>query len=372
MCSKYAVIIITWALLFLYVANVALSRKLLIDNYDPTKVKWSIVVQSCNEAFAFEKRYANFFIRTSAHDSLAFDSKSGGADGSVLLTEDELSRPENTYDQFTYKLSPIAKKIADRTRASVADVIAVCGAVAVEYLGGPNIFKINTPTPFYVGRTDTNVPNPHKQLAKASLNTTQFASFAQDKGLTLQEMTALMGSHVLIDDQNCKNNDDTECDPTTERCDRIKMFSWSNLYYKDVCTMPTQIYMHAIETVENITKAQQKKNAMCRYTSQKLKGEQVTEVLADLGPVDTIRTGYQNVIVETKEHPVWPYTINDAYLGNACQNKTLLPQETDLAIASHMKTFATNSVLWNSIYAEAYKKMISLRAVWSNKIQIPL
>lgn len=352
----------------------------IIDDYDPSKVNWNLVVQSCNEAFAFEKRYANFFIRTSAHDSLAFDTKRGGADGSVLLSKDELSRPENTYDKFTHTLSPVAKKISLKTGSSIADIIAVCGAVAVKYLGGPNIFEINTTTPFYVGRTDTKVANPHKQLAKASLNTTEFADFAQIKGLSLKEMTALMGSHVLIDDQNCKNNDGTECDPMTERCDRIKMFTWSNAYYRDVCTIPTTIYMPAIEAPENITRAQKKKNAMCRYTSTKLKANEVADAVIDavdiLGPEDQITNklpnGYQNVVIASKDRPVWPYTVNDAYLGKACQNKKVQPQETDGLIGSHMKEFAGNGASWNTVYAEAYKKMISLRAVWSKKIEIPL
>jgi hypothetical protein len=393
MCTKNIILVITWVIVLLFAYKVS-ARKLLvdikiydpvdnykiIDKYDPSKVDWKSVVNHCNEAFAFEKRYASFFIRTSAHDSLSFDSKRGGADGSVLLSKDEISRPENKYDKFTHTLSPIAKKISLKTGSSIGDIIAVCGAVAVKYLGGPNIFDINTTTPFYVGRTDTKVGNPHNQLAKASINTTQFADFAQVKGLSLKEMTALMGSHVLIDDQNCKNNDGTECNPLTDRCDRIKMFTWSNAYYKDVCTIPTTIYMPAIEVPENITREQKKKNAMCRYTSTKLKEDEGADALAEaddiFGPEDQITNqlpkGYQNVVIASKDRPVWPYTVNDAYLGKACQNKKVQPQTTDGFISSHMKEFANNAVSWNTIYAEAYKKMISLRAVWSNQLVIPL
>lgn len=375
MC-KYAVIIITFAAVVFYLPLrcFASSRNFVVnEEYDPIKVNWTSVVQSCNEAFAIEKRYANFFIRASAHDSLAINSKYGGADGSVLITKDEVGRPENKQDKFAYTLAPIAMNITNITGASVADVIAVCGAVAVEYLGGPNIFKINTSTLFYVGRKDSNVPNPHNEIAKGNIDTDGFAEFAKSKGLDLKEMVALMGSHILIDDHNCKNNDGTICDPTVERCDKLTMFTWSNLYYKDVCNAKTQIYLPATETIEWLTREDKKKIALCKYSSVKNQEAEVADVMMEEEQLNGYTSTFANVLEgcgsKCKPKPTWSYTINDAYLGKSCQNRK---SKTDRMISDYMKEFAADTTSWNAVYAEAYKKMISLRAVWMNKIEIPL
>lgn len=376
MCVKYTVILITWVIAFyLPIRCIATSRNFIInEDYEPLKVNWTSVVQSCNDAFTVEKRYANFFIRASAHDSLAFNHKEGGADGSVVLTKDEISRPENKQDKFIYTLAPIAINISNTTGASVADVIAVCGAVAVEFLGGPNLFKINTTTPFYVGRKDSTKPNPHHEIAKGNIDTGCFAKFAAEKGLNLKEMIALMGSHVLIDDHNCKNNDGTVCDPTIEKCDKITMFSWSNLYYKDLCGVKTIIRVPATETIEVLTKEQKRRNALCKYTSQKFKEGEEADILREDEQLDGFTTTYANVLESCgsgcKPTPTWSYTTNDAYLGKACQN-TNPTTPHDKLIGVYMREFANDPMSWNEVYAEAYKKMISLRANWSDKVEIP-
>lgn len=377
MCTKYTVILITWVIAFyLPYRCIATSRNFIVnESYEPTKVNWTGVVQSCNDAFSVEKRYANFFIRASAHDSLSFNHKSGGADGSLLLTKDEITRPENKQDKFVYTLAPIAKNISNTTGASVADVIAVCGAVAVEFLGGPNLFKINNTTPFFVGRKDSITPNPHNELAKGNIDTGCFAKFAAEKGLSLKEMIALMGSHVLIDDHNCKNNDGTVCDPTVENCDKITMFSWSNIYYKDLCNQKTTISVPATEAIEVLTRDQKRKNALCKYTSQKFREAEEADIMQEEEQLNGFTTTYANVLVGCgsgcKPTPTWSYTTNDAYLGKTCQDKKPATPH-DKFIGEYMREFADNPVSWNEVYAEAYKKMISLRANWSNKVEIPL
>ncbi len=374
MLNKYSVSILTWTCFGSIIIN-TFSRKSLMNVYNPTNVNWKLVVKYCNEAFTIEKRYANFFIRLAAHDALAFDTKYGGADGSVILSKDEVARPENKQDRFAHTLSPVAKNISSITDASVADVIAVCGAVAVEYLGGPNMFLINTTTPFFVGRQDVTIPNPHNQLAKGNIDTEDFALLVKTKGLSLKDMVALMGSHVLIDDHNCKNNDGTICDPTIENCDNITMFTWSNMYYKDVCSEETIINVPAIQTTEILTLEQKRKNALCKYTSQKMKKVEEADVIKEDEQLNNYKSTYANVLVECKTKckptPTWSYTTNDAYLGKTCQNKKQLSLSESL-ISKYMREFAENPTSWNQAYAEAYKNMISLRAVWSNKIEIPL
>ncbi len=60
----------------------------------------SQVVSLLRAVFKHEKRLANFFIRSAFHDSLAVDVSQcpgagcGGADSSLLLTLEELVRPE--------------------------------------------------------------------------------------------------------------------------------------------------------------------------------------------------------------------------------------------------------------------------------------
>ena len=55
---------------------------------------------TCRELFQYEKRLATFFIRASFHDSMAVDVSQcpgpncGGADASLLLSIEEMARPE--------------------------------------------------------------------------------------------------------------------------------------------------------------------------------------------------------------------------------------------------------------------------------------
>jgi hypothetical protein len=97
---------------------------------------------------------------------------------SLLLTKDELLRPENDYDRFSTITSRAMKKIASFEDASIADVLAVCGAVAIEVaskgrnkvlgVGGKNM---------RVGRLDSITPAPENQLLPGDAPTSDFAEF---------------------------------------------------------------------------------------------------------------------------------------------------------------------------------------------------
>jgi hypothetical protein len=96
------------------------------------------------------------------------------------LTKEELLRPENDYDKFSSITSRAMIKIASFEDASVADVLAVCGAVAIEVMsknrnkvlgvGGKNI---------RVGRLDSINPAPKNQLLPGDANAQDFAAFWQ-------------------------------------------------------------------------------------------------------------------------------------------------------------------------------------------------
>lgn len=345
-------------------------------SYDPTIVDWKSVIAGCRATCRYDKRLCNFYIRAAAHDSLSVSEGFGGADGSIFLTADEINRPENNYDSFSYLLSKNVLALAKRYNSSVADVVAVCGAVATEYQGGPTIITNDLAEPFLVGRFDKTVPNPNHALAPADLNTTGFANFAQNRNLTIEEMTALMGSHSLIDHTGCTRTNGTECDPNTESCTDLRMFRWSNVYYRDVCSPNIRINnppvrstlpLNTLNNLRTINK--------CKFTSPELRQRQVdlfdTEITTVMGVqnpealVIDLDTEMEHVSWFSKalDFRRWLYTVNDAWLGLACQKK-LQQTPTNIAIGNAMNVFKTSTVEWDRVYIRAYKKMVNVGASW--------
>jgi len=363
-------------------SNVTIQVKLPVwkpktTNYDPTIVDWKGVISGCRATCRYDKRLCNFYVRASAHDSLSVSEGFGGADGSLVLTADEIKRPENNYDSFTFLLSKNALALAKRYNSSVADIIAVCGAVATEYQGGPTIISNDPVQPFLVGRFDKIVPNPANTLAPANLNTSGFANFAESRNLTTEEMTALMGSHSLLDTKGCERTNGTQCDPTKEPCTDLRIYKWSNMYYRDVCSPKIRINDPPVRSTLPLKSLEfLKKQELCKFTSPELRQRGLdifdTEVVALFG-TKTPDAAVIDLDVE-EEHVSWfslgtvarqwMYTINDAWLGLACQNK--LPQtDYNNKIGNAMRSFRNNSAEWDRVYIRAYKKMINTGATWS-------
>ena len=350
------------------------------ERYDPKLVDWNGVISGCRAACRFDRRLCNFYIRAAAHDSLSISEGYGGADGSLILTQDELSRPENNYDSFSYILSKNVLSLAKKYNSSVADILAVCGAVSTEFLGGPTIISDNTQQPFMVGRFDKLMPNPGHSLAGANINTTGFSSFAKKRNLTVEEMTALLGSHSLIDHKACFKADGSECDPFKEKCDDVMMYKWSNIYYKDVCTPKIGIYEAGInDPLPLLNIGTLRKREMCKFTSPEFRQSALdvfnNDIVLETGDINilnqpdtivlTLDTIVTNVIwVVNNMVKEWMYTINDAYLGLACQGVNVNTQD-DVKIKNAMNLFKTNSKDWDIVYVRAYKKMINTGATWS-------
>jgi hypothetical protein len=345
-------------------------------SYDPTIVDWSSVIAGCRASCRFERRLCNFYVRAAAHDSFSISEGYGGADGSLLLTQDEIRRAENRYDDFSFILSKNALALAKRYNSSVADVIAVCGAVATEFLGGPKIVELNTDQPFLVGRFDKVVPNPVNQLAPANIDTLGFSNFAQKHNLSIDEMTALMGSHSLIDERGCERTNGNHCDPTLEPCLDLRMFRWSNKYFRDVCSPNVRINVPPRRSSFPLRTFQFLRNEeICKFTSAEFRKKATDEFEAE---IITLHAGVlpqpnDNVIeVENELEDVtwsglsigikpWIYTLHDAWMGNACSGK--LPNNPhNNAIKTSMNTFKDNSVTWDQTYIRAYKKMVNLGA----------
>lgn len=140
-------------------------------------------------------------IRYAFHDAATFSTKlptyapaSGGADGSLLLSPDEINRPDNAglHDYH----ATIGQKLASYQAAGypigAADLIQVAGALGVKACPGGQIGRV------LVGRTDTNISAPDNLLPQAfgpgSDHDTIYQLFS-DKGFGARDLAALLGAH---------------------------------------------------------------------------------------------------------------------------------------------------------------------------------
>lgn len=350
--------------------------------YRPELVDWSSVISGCRAACRYDKRLCNFYVRAAAHDSLSVSEGFGGADGSLLLTEDELRRSENAYDNFAHILSKNALALASRFNSSVADVIAVCGAVSTEFLGGPRIIKYDANEPFLVGRHDKDVPNPIHSLAPANLNTTGFALFAEKRNLTLEEMTALMGSHALLDEKGCKKQDGLLCNPKQTECTELAMYSWTNSYYRETCTPRVTVNCPPVRSTLNLpTREFLVQQEMCKFTSSKLRQRALDNLAQEI--IDPTGLNDPNALVGGPDFEYedvtwadvavrkWEYTVHDAWMGKACQGD-LVESDYNVNIGKSMQAFRDSAEYWNTVYIRAYKKMVNIGAIWNRRGALPI
>jgi len=351
--------------------------KTVANTYDPTRVDWRSVVSGCRATCRYDRRLCNFYVRAAAHDSFSVSEGFGGADGSVFLTNDEIRRTENNYDSWAFLLSQNALALAKRYNSSVADIVAVCGAVATEFQGGPAIVKDDSVQPFLVGRYDSLEPNPANKLPGSNLNLEGFASFAQTRGLTLEEMTALMGSHSLIDNRGCLRTNGSMCDPTVEACTDLRMYRWSNQYYRDTCSPNIRINVPPVRSSMPLhTLDFIRKQKMCSFTSPELRKRGTDIFNTEIRTLMGIQEPNALVIdLDTEMEPVswfskdltprqWMYTVHDAHMGLACQRK--VPQNSNnVEIGNAMNKFQFNIPEWDTTYIRAYKKMVNTGANWA-------
>lgn len=346
-------------------------------SYDPKIVDWRSVISGCRATCRYDRRLCNFYVRAAAHDSFTISEGFGGADGSIFLTQDEIRRTENAYDSWAFLLSQNALSLAKRYNTSVADIIAVCGAVATEYQGGPTIVSQDSVHPFFVGRYDNIEPNPANQLPASNINLNKFASFSRDKNLTLEEMTALMGSHSLIDNRGCERLNGTQCDPTREACVDLRMFRWSNKYYRDVCSPNIRINVPPVRSSEPLhTLEYLRKQSMCRFTSPELRKREMdifdTEIKTLMGVQNEgalvidldMEMEHVSWFSQDLTSRRWFYTVHDAHMGRACQRR--VEQTIDnIQIGNSMYKYQTNTTDWDITYIRAYKKMVNTGVNWA-------
>jgi hypothetical protein len=351
--------------------------KVAISNYNPSIVDWRSVISGCKATCRYDKRLCNFYIRAAAHDSFSISEGFGGADGSVLLTADEINRSENKYDSWAFLLSQNALALAQLYNTSVADIISVCGAVATEFQGGPTIVKHEKIQPFLVGRFDSIDPNPANKLPGSNINLEGFADFAKYRNLTMEEMTALMGSHSLIDERGCERTNGGICDPTNEACTDLKIYKWSNQYYRDVCSPNILINIPPIRSSKPLQKLKDIRNHnTCKFTSPELRARAIGIFDAEIKILMGVQKPDALVInLDTEMEDVswfnknlttrnWVYTVHDAWMGLACQrNVTQTPNNIEIGKA--MNNFQISVPAWDTAYIIGYKKMINTGANWA-------
>lgn len=141
-------------------------------------------------------------IRYAFHDAATFSTKlptyspaSGGADGSLLLSADEINRTDNNglhdfHDTLTQKFAAYQ---AAGYAIGAADLIQVAGALGVKACPGGTIGRV------LVGRADTSVSAPDGLLPQAfgtgSDHDTIYNLFT-DKGFVARDLAALLGAHT--------------------------------------------------------------------------------------------------------------------------------------------------------------------------------
>jgi hypothetical protein len=325
-------------------------------SYDPTKVDWKSLISGCKASFRYEKRLANFYIRAAFHDSVS------QADGSFALTLDELTR--NNYDNFAFLVARNAQELSKTFKASVADVIAVCGAVATEFLKGPNLFITGkSQSPFYVGRMDSTTPNP-MLLPDARDTVEELLDFAHESGLSLEDIIGLLGSHVFLDTGGCLQVNGTYCDPYSEPCvDNLKMFTWDNVYYRDICSITTQVSIPSVSVpIDPVNNKFVLAQELCKFTS-KTQRQKVFDLIVTEADAIIEEGEFVDVRIVGSTNP-WAYTTNDAFIGQVCQDSA------PSVVKEAMTRFRDSIQEWNVAYSIAYKKMIRLRARWSPKLEI--
>jgi hypothetical protein len=140
-------------------------------------------------------------IRFAFHDAATFSTKlpfyapaAGGADGSLLLSANEINRADNAglHDYYTTLTQNFAAYRSAGYCVGAADLIQVVGSLGVLACPGGRIGRVS------VGRTDTSTDAPDGLLPQAfgagSSHDTILQLFL-DKGFSARDLAALVGAH---------------------------------------------------------------------------------------------------------------------------------------------------------------------------------
>lgn len=130
-------------------------------------------------------------LRLAFHDAGTFckKDKTGGVSGSITNPE-EVSRPVN--DGLLKSVNLIKELKAEGPDYSLADYIAMAGAVAVEITGGP-VIEVS------LNREDKLAPAPDGRLPDEHDDAKKLISTFDRMGLDMADLVVLSGAHTLGD-----------------------------------------------------------------------------------------------------------------------------------------------------------------------------
>ncbi|KAK5169794.1 fungal class II heme-containing peroxidase [Saxophila tyrrhenica] len=152
------------------------------------------------QVFAGCTEPARSSIRFAFHDSAGYSSvtkpygpASGGADGSLLLNDDEIARTGNAPMPFARTQLKTQWEGFKDQNVTAADFVQISSLIAVRSCGGP-AYKM------LVGREDDDNACPQGTLPAAFGQDSSYDVLVQlwaEKGIDERELAALMGAHTV-------------------------------------------------------------------------------------------------------------------------------------------------------------------------------
>ncbi|KAI1769270.1 putative class II peroxidase [Hypoxylon sp. FL1150] len=156
---------------------------------------WYYIVQDLSSAFTDSEGctdLARGAIRQGFHDAAAWDKNSayGGADGSLLLNDDELARPENRGLEDIAAQTKAWYSEYEQYNISMADLIQTAAIVGtVSCPGGPRIRH-------FVGRKDDSTAAPPNKLPLPEQDADFLVGLFAAKTFDANDLVALIGAHT--------------------------------------------------------------------------------------------------------------------------------------------------------------------------------
>ena len=224
-----------------------------------------------------------------------------GADKSIDDLEETLKTLGSTFQTVAGESNQLAESLRQLQAVSKSAVelrVAVQTQEAEEAIKKAGEFIFESLADGLSTNTILPIFGLEKILAVGSSASVALEGVAREAKITTEEMTALMGSHSLIDHTGCTRTNGTECNPNTEACTDLRMFKWSNVYYRDACSPNIRINnppvrstlpLNTLNNLRTINK--------CKFTSPELRQRQLDLFDTEIR-INPISYGVRDIIRE--------------------------------------------------------------------------